>query len=184
MVFAWSNRRRSDPPVTSLIQLKEISLDMIQAAFTSSANPSTVLLIGDSFGILKRIAYALQHSGYTVIWGDSGAIGFSMAESEGPALIVSEIDLPDVSGIEVCRRVKGSFFGSTPVVLVGKTADEAHDSREAIRAGADDYFVTFSDSQFILARLKWLMKRRQARFEVERMINGSDKRDQSGMHSQ
>lgn len=150
---------------------------MIDPTYSSSDEPSTVLLIGNTFGILKRIAYALQHSDHTVIWGDTGTAGLAMAECEEPGLIVSEIDLPDISGIEVCRRVKMSFFGDTPVVLVGKISDEARDSRLAVRAGADDYFVSFSDSQLVLAKLKWLIRKRQTNWHEAQVINVSENID-------
>jgi DNA-binding response OmpR family regulator len=150
---------------------------MIDSCYSSSGEPSTVLLIGNTFGILKRIAYALQHSGHTVIWGDSGKAGLAMAECEEPGLIVSEIDLPDVSGIEICRRVKTSFFADTPVVLVGKISAEGRDSRLAVKAGADDYFVSFSDSQLVLAKLKWLIRRSQTRVNDLGMLDVSEKFD-------
>ena len=150
---------------------------MTDSTYSSGAEASTVLLVGNAIGILKRIAFALQHSGYTVIWGDSGKAGLAMAECEEPALIVSEIDLPDVSGIEVCRRIKMSFFGDTPVVLVGKISGEGRDSRMAVRAGADDYFVSFSDSQLVLAKLNWLIRKRQTRWDDVRTINVSENID-------
>lgn len=144
---------------------------MIDLNYASSDNPSTVLLIGNTFGILKRIAYALQHNGHAVIWGDSGSAGLAMFECENPALVVSEIDLTDISGIEVCQTIKSSFFGDTPVVLVGKLCDEGSDSRMAIKAGADDYLVSFSEAQLVLGKLEWLMKRYRSPWDGCQMIH-------------
>jgi CheY-like chemotaxis protein len=164
IVIAWcslSRRRASGNFANNQTQSGyRFFLAMIETKHISSDNRSTVLLIGDGFGILKRIAFALQHSGHSVIWGDSGQTGLRVAEREEPALIVCEIQLPDFSGIEVCRRVKASFFGETPVVLVGKISDEERDSHQAVRAGADDYLVSFAEWQWVMAKLEWLMKRR------------------------
>jgi len=120
----------------------------------------TVLLIGDTLGILKRVSFALQHRGHSVIWAESGRRGLSIAEREAPDLIISEIGLPDFSGFEICRKIKASFVFETPVVLVGKSGDEESDSSRAFEVGADDYFVSFTDGQLVLAKLEWLAQRR------------------------
>lgn len=119
----------------------------------------TVLLIGNGFGILKRIAYALQRRGHSVIWGDSGHLGLQIAEAENPDLIICETDLPDVSGIQVCRIVKSSFFFDTPVILVGRLRDEKKDLPQAFKVGADDYIGSFTDWQLVLAKIEWLLNR-------------------------
>ncbi len=119
----------------------------------------TVLLIGDSLGILKRIAFALQRLGHSVIWAKCGQTGLRVAEGEAPNLIISEIDLPDISGFEICRMIKSSFYFEIPVVLVGRSSEEENDSPQAFKAGADDYFASFSNSQFVLAKLDRLAQR-------------------------
>lgn len=135
-------------------------MDMTFEIFPQNADRRTVLLIGNSFGILKRIAYAIQRRGHSVIWGDSGYLGLQIAETESPDLIICETDLPDVSGIQVCRIVKSSFYFDTPVVLVGKLRDEKQDLPQAFRAGADDYIGSFTDWQLVLAKIEWLLSRR------------------------
>lgn len=119
----------------------------------------TVLVIGDSLGVLKKVAFALQYRGHTVIWGESGRTGLRIAESDMPDLIISEINLSDMSGIQVCRTVKSSFLSDIPVVLVGTLGDEAQDERRAQRVGADAYFVSFANRRGVLAKLEWLMRR-------------------------
>jgi DNA-binding response OmpR family regulator len=114
---------------------------MTEVSLPSNNPPSTILLIGNTFGILKSIAYALQHRGHTVLWGDNAQSGLRIAESERPDLIVSEVELNDFSGIDVCRSIKQSFFCETPVVL-------------------DDFFTSFSDWQFVVAKFDWLLNRR------------------------
>jgi DNA-binding response OmpR family regulator len=133
---------------------------MTEGSLPSNNPPSTILLIGNTFGILKSIAYALQHRGHTVLWGDNAQSGLRIAESERPDLIVSEVELNDFSGIDVCRSIKQSFFCETPVVLVGEIANEGRDYRQARRAGADDFFTSFSDWQFVVAKFDWLLNRR------------------------
>src|SRR5688500_1466294 len=116
----------------------------------------TVQLIGNGRGVLKRIAFALQRRGHTIIWDESGNAGLRTAEREEPDLIVCETVLPDVAGIELCRRVMPSFFYETPFVLVGKLHDEARDLPQAFNAGADDYIGSFTDCELVIAKLEWL----------------------------
>lgn len=127
----------------------------------------TIVLIGNSFGLLKRIAFALQRRGHTVLWGNSGRDGLLIAEREVVDLIVCETELPDISGIQICRTVKSSCFFETPVVLVGKLRDEKVDMAAGLRAGADDYIGTFTDVEFVMARLEWLMNRRAVNRQVD-----------------
>ena len=68
----------------------------------------------------------------------------------------------DFSGFEICPMIKASFFFETPVVLVGRSGDEDRDSPCAFHAGADDYFVSFTDWQLVLAKFEWLAQRRFA----------------------
>lgn len=128
-----------------------------------------MLLVGNSFGILKRIAFALQRRGHSVIWGESGRLGLQIAEAEHPDLIVCETVLPDVSGVQVCRLVKSSFFCDTPVVLVGKLATERRDLPKAFNAGADDFIASFTDWKMVLAKLEWLIDRRSSEMPSERI---------------
>ena len=135
-------------------------------------NPlNTALMIGNGFGILKRIAFALQRRGHTIIWAESGRDGLRIVESEEPHLIVCETDLPDLSGIEVCRQVKSSTFWETPVVVVGKLRDEYRDVPLALAAGADEYVGTFADWQLVMAKLDWLIRRRATDKHLQRYSN-------------
>jgi len=122
-------------------------------------NRRNILLIGDSYGILKRIAFALQRQGHSVIWGSSGEVGLRAVESDAPDLIICETRLSDGSGIDLCRTMKASFFFSTPIVLVGKLCDEKQDAPRALNAGADDYIGTFTDWQLVMAKLEWMIQR-------------------------
>ena|SRR5688572_16413482 len=127
----------------------------------SNENRRTILLIGDSYGILKRIAFALQRRGHGVIWGSSGEGGLRVIESDTPDLVICETRLSDgSSGIDLCRTMKASFFFETPVVLVGTLSDESQNVTQALKAGADDYIEPFTDWQLVMAKLEWIIRRR------------------------
>lgn len=119
----------------------------------------TILLIGDSFGILKRIAFALQDRGHSIIWAETGKIGLRLAKHEKPNLVVCEFELPDISGVQVCRLIKGCFFSATPVALVGKIGEERVEQPTAFWAGADDYFADCTDRQLVISKLEVLIRK-------------------------
>src|SRR5687767_8065356 len=110
---------------------------MITTATLPKTSARTILLMGDSFVDLKRIAYALQKRGHSIIWGETGHLGLDMAEQERPELIICETRLPDLTGIQVCRMIKASSFPETPVALVGKCAHDQGEVSQAYWAGAD-----------------------------------------------
>src|SRR5687767_8740301 len=73
----------------------------------------TILVIGDNVGPLKRIAFALQHRSHTVLWAQYGRDALRSVRLESPDLVVCEIDLPDISGFDVCHRVKSALLTKT-----------------------------------------------------------------------
>ena len=130
-----------------------------ESTYLSNNSTRTVLVIGNSLGVLKKVAFALQYRGHTVIWGESGQAALRIAELDMPDLIISEVCLSDMSGTQVCRTIKASFFCDTPVVLVGTLGDQGEDEQRAHSVGADDYFAGFADRRLILAKLELLMLR-------------------------
>jgi DNA-binding response OmpR family regulator len=78
---------------------------------------------------------------------------------ESPDLVVSEIDLPDLTGLDVCCVVKSSLLTKTPVVLVGRPGEKERDSASAAQSGADAIFTDLSDARYILGKLEWFAAR-------------------------
>lgn len=117
----------------------------------------TVLLIGHGLGGLKRVAFSLQRSGHSIIWADDGVAGLRTAEAERPDLIICETVLVDVSGFDVCHKIKSSLLPDTPLVLMGRLGDEPTDLPRAFRAGADDYFAKIMDWHLVLEKLQALV---------------------------
>ena len=77
---------------------------------------------------------------YQIIQATDGKLGLEMALAEKPAIILLDVDLPAVNGLEICRRVKKTFGTETKVIMV--TAMGQRDQIEAgYAAGADNYYV-------------------------------------------
>ena len=105
-----------------------------------AAMPSaTVLLVEDDPVILKLLEVNFDLEGYSVLLAHDGAEGIDLARSERPDLIISDIMMPNVSGIELVEALKGDGDTSgIPIILLSAKAQTA-DIRAGMEAGADDY---------------------------------------------
>ncbi len=100
---------------------------------------ATVLLVEDDPVILKLLEVNFDLEGYSVLLAHDGAEGIDLARSEQPDLIISDIMMPNVSGIELVQTLKADDATSgIPIILLSAKAQTA-DIRSGMEAGADDY---------------------------------------------
>ena len=100
---------------------------------------ATVLLVEDDPVILKLLEVNFDLEGYSVLLARDGAEGIDLARSERPDLIISDIMMPNVSGIELVQTLKADDATSgIPIILLSAKAQTA-DIRAGMEAGADDY---------------------------------------------
>lgn len=110
-----------------------------------------ILVIEDDDTIRRFLALSLQSSGYRVTQAKSGTVALSLFEANAPSLVLLDLGLPDIDGMEVLERLRES--GSTPVIVV--TARNADDQKvRALDAGADDYVVKPFSTAELLARIR------------------------------
>src|SRR5712691_4734771 len=118
----------------------------------------TILIIEDEPPI-RRVLYAtLQASGYQVIVADTGQEGFSQAAMRQPALILLDLGLPDLDGLEVTRRLRE--WATMPIIVLSARGREA-DKIAALDAGADDYVTKPFGMGELLARIRVALRHRQ-----------------------
>jgi len=100
---------------------------------------STILLVEDDPDIRYLVAYKLTKSGFDVIEAADGLAGLREAEQHPPDLIILDVRMPQMSGIEACRELRGRPRTATvPIImLTGRTCPE--DIEQAYAAGASDY---------------------------------------------
>ena len=100
---------------------------------------ATVLLVEDDPVILKLLEVNFELEGYSVLLAHDGAEGIDLARSSDPDLIISDIMMPNVSGIELVQTLKADGATSgIPIILLSAKAQTA-DIRAGMEAGADDY---------------------------------------------
>lgn len=117
-----------------------------------------VLVIEDEPSILDSLQRGLSYQGYAVDAARDGASGLRMAEEQPPDLVILDLMLPDVDGLEVCRRLKR---GTDPAIVVLTARDQVADRVSGLDAGADDYLVKPFSFEELLARMRAVLRRRR-----------------------
>lgn len=116
-----------------------------------SENKSTVLVIEDEAQMLKFMRVSLSAQGYRVIEATTGAEGLRQASSYTPDLIVLDLGLPDLDGMEVTRKVRE--WSAAPIIVVSARGRE-EDKVRALDEGADDYLTKPFGTGELLARIR------------------------------
>jgi DNA-binding response OmpR family regulator len=116
----------------------------------------TVLVVEDEASIASFVALYLKNAGYSVQTAATGGDALAKAESEQPALIVLDLMLPDIDGVEVCRRIRQS--SDVPILML-TARDEDVDKIIGLEVGADDYLTKPFNPRELVARVKSILRR-------------------------
>ncbi len=119
-----------------------------------------ILVIEDEEDILALIHYNLVKAGYRVECATSGEEGLEKAASLQPDLLVLDLMLPGINGLEVCRRLREGHGGEAAIVMLSAKGEEA-DIVAGLELGADDYVTKPFSPQILLARIKAVLRRRE-----------------------
>ena len=116
-----------------------------------SENKSTVLVIEDEEQMRKFVRLALSAQGYRVLEAANGEEGLKQAVSYTPDLILLDLGLPDMDGMEVARRIRE--WSASPIIVISARGQESH-KVEALDQGADDYLTKPFGTGELLARIR------------------------------
>jgi DNA-binding response OmpR family regulator len=124
-----------------------------------SAPVPTVLIVDDDLRLAEVVTRYLERDGFTVELADDGAVGLEQALSDPPDLVVLDLTLPTIDGLEVCRRLRRD--SSIPIVMLTARGDEG-DRVAGLELGADDYVTKPFSPRELSARIKAVLRRTQA----------------------
>jgi len=115
-----------------------------------------ILIVDDEPNILATVAPLLRNNSYAVLSAMSGRAALEIVERDKPDLIVLDLGLPDLDGIEVCRQVRQT--SSAPIIVLSARGAEG-DKVAALDAGADDYVTKPFGAEELLARIRAALRR-------------------------
>ena len=129
-----------------------------------------ILLIEDNRGIAEMAGEFLERRGYSLDYASDGLTGLRLATQNGYDVIVLDLMLPGIDGLELCRKLRNEAKVSTPVLML-TARDTLEDKLVGLDAGADDYLVKPFEIRELEARVRALIRRdrRQVSAEVLRV---------------
>jgi DNA-binding response OmpR family regulator len=119
-----------------------------------------VLLVDDDAAIRRSVSEGLELEGFEVVPASGGRAALAAVESIDPAVVVLDLGMPDLDGLEVLRRLRDA--GRDLPVCILSARDEVDDRVRGLEAGADDYVVKPFALEEVAARLHALLRRRPA----------------------
>jgi two-component system phosphate regulon response regulator PhoB len=118
-----------------------------------------ILVVDDEEDIRELVRYNLSKGGYTVMAAGTGEEALQIAHEVRPMLVVLDIMLPGIDGLEVCRRLKSdATLSKTPIVMISALGEEK-DVVAGLELGADDYVAKPFSPSVLLARVKSVIRR-------------------------
>jgi len=124
---------------------------------TRPSRAPQILVAEDSPTQAQRLRYLLEQQGYHVTTAADGALALEAARASRPALIVSDVMMPEMTGYELCRRIKSDpDLQAIPVVLV-TTLSDPQDVIRGLECGADNFILKPYETEGLLRRVKFLL---------------------------
>ena len=125
--------------------------------------PAQILLVDDELSIQRAMAPLLRSRGYSVTLAGTGREALDLFARERPDLLILDLGLPDMNGIEVCRQVRE--LADTPILILSARGAEK-DKVAALDQGADDYMTKPFGPEELMARVRATLRRSLGRETV------------------
>lgn len=137
----------------------------------------TILLIEDEPEIADLLRLYFEREGYRLLHADSGEVGLAWFGDRDPRVVVLDIGLPGIDGIEVCRRIRA--VSEVPVIML-TARDSEVDTVVGLEIGADDYVTKPFSARELVARVRAVLRRSEERREAPRVAEMAGFRIDSG----
>jgi two-component system, OmpR family, alkaline phosphatase synthesis response regulator PhoP len=116
-----------------------------------------ILVVEDEVSISTLLQFNLEQAGFNVITANDGKNGLELAESENPDLIILDLMLPEMDGLEVCKQLRTKQLNIPILMLTAK--DDEFDKVLGLELGADDYMTKPFSPREVVARVKAILRR-------------------------
>ena len=134
---------------------------------------TTILIVEDEADLRELVAHHVEAAGMTALQASTGGEGLALARSKKPDLVLLDLMLPDLQGVEVCRRLRTDpATATTPIIMLTAKTGEG-DRVQGFEAGADDYVPKPFSTRELLLRVRAVLRRRdQATPQETDLITG------------
>jgi PAS domain S-box-containing protein len=133
---------------------------------------TTILSVDDSPDKSALMSLLLRHAGYHVVTALDGREGLEIAKLEIPDLIISDVSMPVMGGVELCRHVRADQrLRTVPIMLVTAMQKDTDSVARGLAAGADDYLEVPFDPERLIARVARLIERKRTEEPLARLAS-------------
>lgn len=133
----------------------------------------TILVVDDEIHIQELIKFNLSKNGFQVITADNGIDALRIVEDEKPDLILLDLMIPGIDGLEVCKKIRrNSSIESIPIIIITAKGEEL-DKILGLELGADDYITKPFSVRELVARVKAMLRRTSLKQEESKMRFGN-----------
>jgi DNA-binding response OmpR family regulator len=132
---------------------------------------ATVLIIEDEPELVKVLRSYLERVGFTVLSSSRGDSGLSLWEQKRPDMVLLDLNLPGVDGLDVARAIRKK--SDTPIIMLTARVEEM-DELIGLEIGADDYIAKPFSPRLVVARVRALMRRREAQQRAGSLLRAAD----------
>ena len=133
----------------------------------------TILFVEDDKNIVELVKYNLEQEGFRVLTALTGLAGLEKALKEKPALVILDLMLPEMNGLEICKTLKlNKKTHLTPIIMLTAKGTES-DKVIGLELGADDYVTKPFSPRELMARVKAVLRRSQEKLSEEILRSGT-----------
>jgi len=139
-----------------------------------SPNGYKILLVDDEQDILEFLSYNLRKEGYTVFTSNDGTEAISIAKKEQPHLVILDVMMPGMDGMEVCDVLRNTPETNNSLIAFLTARGEDYSQVAGFDAGADDYITKPIKPKVLVSRIGALLRRFGTKMEMDTLIEVSD----------
>lgn len=132
---------------------------------------ASILIIEDDHSLAEVLVYNLSQAGYQVARASDGLDGLTQAQTQLPDMVLLDLMLPNIDGLEICRRLRSDDRTKEMLILMLTAKSEETDQVVGFSLGADDYVTKPFSVKVLLERVKALLRRRDVATEPSRFVS-------------
>ena len=118
-----------------------------------------ILVVDDDLDTLRLVGLMLERQGYQIVAASNGEQALALAKKEHPDLVLLDLMMPDIDGVEVARRLRADPETQDLLIIMFTAKGETEDKIEGFDAGADDYLTKPAQPRELIAHVKAVLKR-------------------------